>query len=196
MTWIQSHLPLIISVAGALYTLLSIVNGAIQAPRAKTWIGYVLDALSYIKRAGADGSVKLPFTKSCPKDALPPTAGTIVAGPVAMLLPLLFLVAVGLAGCAGAKIWSSCTLGQLPAIAQPLIPEIIQDLGGVSETVAIQQIEQLGSALAPGQLACIVQAVVADVSAKAALSDQGKRIVANGNAFLAKHPACCVAAKK
>lgn len=77
LPWITAHLALIVSLAGASWTLLSVVNGAVQAPRAKTWIGYALDVLSYIKRAGADGSVKLPFTKSCPK---PPTAGEIVAG--------------------------------------------------------------------------------------------------------------------
>lgn len=64
MTWIQQHYQALIALAGALWTLLSVINGMIASPEAKSIIGKIMDALSYIKRAGSEGSVKMPLTLS------------------------------------------------------------------------------------------------------------------------------------
>lgn len=66
MNWITAHWPAVVSVAGALYTLLSIINGLVQNPEAKSFIGTVIDGLSFISRAQAPGSIKAPLTLSKP----------------------------------------------------------------------------------------------------------------------------------
>lgn len=61
---LQKDWPTIIAVSGAVYTLLSVINGKLPNSPAKTIIGDVLDVLSYISRADASGSIKLPGTRS------------------------------------------------------------------------------------------------------------------------------------
>lgn len=107
---------------------------------------------------------------------------------------LAALAFVSLVACAGAQVWKTCELGQLPQISQTVIPTVVQDLGGVDQSTAIAQVESAGTSLLPGQLACVVQAIIADVEAKAAkikgqLGPVQENIVNNGKAFLAKHPA-------
>jgi hypothetical protein len=191
MTWLQQNWPVVVSISGALYTLLSIINGLIQNPEAKSILGKVLDGLSFLSRASAPGTVKAPLTMSKKPEAAAAPDGASLR----VLLPLA-LAALSLSACAGAKAWAKCELGQLPQVAQTVIPDVVIDLQGANTTQVVSQLEQLGGALAPGQIACIVQAVLADVSAsKAALSTVQRQMVANGNAFLAKHPACCGAKK-
>ena len=64
MTWIQSHWATIVSIAGAAYTLLSVINGLIQNPEAKSVLGKLIDGLSFLSRASAPGTVKSPLTLS------------------------------------------------------------------------------------------------------------------------------------
>lgn len=179
------HTPAGAFVISGLAAVLSAIQPAIAAHGLNAQALYTA-ALGALASLLATSNPSTPIGQK-PVMARPPgSAGTIAAA-------LVFLAMIPcLSACAGATVWGACTLGQLPAIAQPLIPEVIQDLAGVSEAVAIQQLEALGSALAPGQLACVVQAVVADIAAKTAeLSANEQRIVSNGHAFLAKHPACC-----
>ncbi len=72
MTWIQANWPAIVSAAGAAYTLLSVINGLIQEPKAKSVLGKLLDGLSFLSRAAAPGTVKAPMTLSKPADAVVP----------------------------------------------------------------------------------------------------------------------------
>lgn len=92
MTWIQSNWPTILNIVGATITLLSIINGMIKSPVAKNWVTKIIDALSFIARAGAQGSVKAPFTLSRP---LGTPAATV---PLAMFLPFLF-IGLTMSGC-------------------------------------------------------------------------------------------------
>lgn len=107
---------------------------------------------------------------------------------------LAALAIVGLIACGGAQVWKTCELGKLPQIAQTVIPTVVQDLGGVDQSTAIAQVETAGIGLLPGQISCVVQAIIADVEAKAAkikgqLSPVQENIVNNGKAFLKVHPA-------
>lgn len=107
-------------------------------------------------------------------------------------LSLLLIIAA--VGCAGWQAWKTCELGQLPQVAQAVIPSVVTDLGGVDQTTAVTQVENDAGQLLPGQLSCIVQAIIADVQTKSAqttaqLSPVAENIVRNGQAFLVKHPA-------
>ncbi len=93
MLWIQQNYQALIAVAGALWTLLSIINGMIKSPEAKHIIGVVLDGLSYIKRADAPGSIKLPFQMSKASRTVP----------IAALLPLLLIPLLVLQGCSAVQ---------------------------------------------------------------------------------------------
>jgi hypothetical protein len=64
MIWLQQHYEGLVAIAGALWTALSVVNGMITNPTAKSAMGKALDALSYVARKDAHASVKAPFTLS------------------------------------------------------------------------------------------------------------------------------------
>jgi hypothetical protein len=66
------HYSTAVAVAGALWTLLSVINGAMKDSPTKTVMGKVLDVLSYIARKDASGSVKAPFTGSKPAPEVKP----------------------------------------------------------------------------------------------------------------------------
>ena len=66
MTIIVANWSTIVAVAGALYTLLSVINGLVQSPKAKSFLGVMLDGLSFISRAQSPGSIKAPLTLSKP----------------------------------------------------------------------------------------------------------------------------------
>lgn len=92
MNWITQNWPTVVSIAGALYTLLSIINGLIQNPVAKSWMGKALDGLSFLSRASAPGTVKAPLTMSKPIEPAPARPTTFAVLPL-LLLPLLFALA-------------------------------------------------------------------------------------------------------
>lgn len=62
--WIQQHYEGFVAVCGALWTLISVINGLVGSPQVKSVLGKVLDALAFIARRDAVGSVKAPFTAS------------------------------------------------------------------------------------------------------------------------------------
>ncbi len=64
MTDVQHHAEGIVAAIGALWTLLSVINGMLHNPEVKTAWGKLVDAASYISRKNAVGSVKAPFTMS------------------------------------------------------------------------------------------------------------------------------------
>lgn len=189
MTWLRDNYPTLIAAAGALWTLLSILNGMIKNPVAKTWIGKIMDGLSYVCRGQAVGSVKPPFTlsRSTPNPK-PSDAAAVVA---AMVVAFLFLP---IAACAGAQAWGVCTLGKLPQAAQPAFPSIVQALENPSQDAALSALEQVALGLAPGQVDCIVQAIAADEAAKnskapAMLSARSMTVRKNAEAWLARKAA-------
>lgn len=130
---------------------------------------------------------------SVPRGTTAPMAMKKQTGSV-MTQVLAALAVVGLVACAGAQVWKNCELGKLPQIAQTVIPTVVQDLGGVDQSTAIAQIETAGLGLLPGQISCVIQAIIADVETKAAkvkgqLSPVQENMVRNGKAFLKVHPA-------
>ncbi len=60
----QHHAEGIVALLGALWTLLSVINGALTSPEAKSAWHKLVDGVSYIARKDAMGSVKAPFTLS------------------------------------------------------------------------------------------------------------------------------------
>lgn len=201
MTWLKTNWQTVVALAGALWTIFSFVNGLVKNPEAKSFLGKLLDLLSYIKRADAPGSVKLPFTRSAPKktddaDKKPGSAGAV---PTASITIPLIIFVLSAAACAGATAWSNCELGKLPQVSQTAIPTVVQILQQDDQATAVQQLEGLGLGLLPGQISCIVQAIVADETARAALvkgmrARHSVNMVRNGQAFLAKYPATCCTA--
>lgn len=111
------------------------------------------------------------------------------------LVPLFLLLSVGLAGCAGARAWFNCLLGQLPQIAQLAIPGVTQALEQLDQGAAITAVNVATTAagIAAAQAPCIVKAIQADELAKAERV-RGQRtpasinIVRNADAYLQKYP--------
>lgn len=129
----------------------------------------------------------------------PVTAGTIIASkavvtdvPTAnaslrVFLPLALLV-LSLSACAGANAWMACELGQLPQSAQTVIPAVVQALEQGSEASALAALESIGSSLAAGQLACIVEAIAADTQKPGVSRVNASTIQHNAQAYRAAHP--------
>jgi hypothetical protein len=70
MQWITANWATITTIAGLLYTLFSVINGLVQNPEAKSFLGKLIDGLSFISRAQAPGSIKAPFTMSKPLEQI------------------------------------------------------------------------------------------------------------------------------
>ena len=68
MQWLTTNWATITAIAGALFTLFSVIYCLVQNPAAKSVIGKVIDGLSFISRAQAPGSIKAPFTMSKPPE--------------------------------------------------------------------------------------------------------------------------------
>lgn len=103
ITYVIAHRAELATGAGALYTLLSVINGLIHSPKANTFLGDVLDVISYISRKGAAGSVKAPFTRSSA-----PSEPVVDGASARALLPLLLVGVVMLGAC-----------GHLPPLPTP-----------------------------------------------------------------------------
>jgi hypothetical protein len=69
---LQHHAEGVVAVLGAVWTLISVVNGMLNNPEVKTAWGKLLDAVSYIARKDAHGSVKVPFVLSKAPAGPPP----------------------------------------------------------------------------------------------------------------------------
>lgn len=111
-----------------------------------------------------------------------------------VLIPLAFSLAL-LIGCAtpGGRALQKCELNQLPQIEQTAIADVTQiaTTGGANWQ---SQLENVGLSLAPGQLSCIVQAIVAAWTGKGAeLTTERKAAVERLQVYLNAHPAtACV----
>ena len=68
LIWVQSHWEL---VAGIVYCALNIANALFKGPQAQSTIHKLIDALSVLTRAEADGTLKLPLKASGKADAEP-----------------------------------------------------------------------------------------------------------------------------
>jgi hypothetical protein len=172
VSYVKDHGQTITTIAGALWTIVSVINGAVKNPEAKSWLGKLLDGLSYIKRADAPGSVKLPFAMSMPKKVVAGASGTLPPPPsAAALLPLILVPLLALTGCTQCKLPANantpvCVLqsnivscGEQDALA--LLPIV---MGIVGELVAgqpfdpnalVTMLESQGAKDAP----CIVAAI-------------------------------------
>lgn len=181
MNWIKDNAAALVAAAGALYTLLSVINGMMKDSPAKTIMGDVLDILSYISRLDAAGSVKLPGRRS--SSAEPPAAGSGGGGssgllyihdafdpqhrkpPIHASVALLF--ALGLASCAhlkaGGAALGQCELNQLPQAMQTAVAQVTSYL--VSGDDWQSELEQLALKLGGAQVSCLVQAVEAGLKA-------------------------------
>ncbi len=147
MNFVRQNYQALLAAAGALYTLLSIINGLIKNPEAHGFFAKLLDGLSFIQRATASGSVKLPLMMSrrAPHPAVPPA---IPSATIALLLlPLLFISACS---------WGTCVLGQLKAAQQPLIEDVTSDLASADYLALLGQ---LGLTAGEAVVTCTVQAV-------------------------------------
>ena len=109
MIWLQTNWPTIVSISGALWTFLSVINGLIKDPTAKSMIGKAIDGLSFLSRASAPGTVKSPLSLSLPIAERPAPAGNcdscgaplpvpVPAAPISGLW-LVFLLAPMLSAC-------------------------------------------------------------------------------------------------
>ena len=89
ISYLTANKAALIAALGALYTLLSVINGLVKSPKAKSFIGLVLDGISFISRADAEGSVKVPFRLSVAPGELQQPPGASARA----FLPLVFLAA-------------------------------------------------------------------------------------------------------
>ena len=147
-----------------------------------------LGAIHACARAAASG-LRLPQADKIANGIAEWLLGLLkkAANPGAAVLVLVF---ASLAGCAGAHAWVACELGKLPQTAQVIIPEAVQALEQGSEASALAALEAIGSGLAEGQLACIVQAIAADAMKHS--GPAATNVVHNSAAFRVKHPKTCV----
>lgn len=53
-----------VAFVGTLYALLNLINGLISNPDAKSIVGKMIDALAFLTRGDADGTLKSPLTRS------------------------------------------------------------------------------------------------------------------------------------
>lgn len=111
--------------------------------------------------------------------------------PTALVLALFMTMAVS--GCAGGKALGACELGKLPQTSQPAVSAVvaIAVAGGANWQ---DELEALAKTLAPGQLECVVQAVVAAWSAsRASLSPAHAAALERLQIYSKGHPAtACV----
>ncbi len=111
--------------------------------------------------------------------------------PGLVMVAFLSLSVLGSFGCpsAGGQALGTCELTKLPQTAQTVITDVteIAVTGGDNWK---NQLEDLGLTLAPGQLACVVQAIAAAWTAsKASLSPARKAALDRLESFLTEHPA-------
>lgn len=105
-----------------------------------------------------------------------------------LLAIALLATALTLSACAtpGSAAFWGCEFGKGPQIVQTAVSAISAALVGATWE---QELTDIGKDLAPGQLDCIVAAVVASTQGKHMLSPSGVTLVDHGRAWLAKHPA-------
>lgn len=170
VAYVIAHQAELAAGAGALYTLLSVINGLIHSPKANTFLGDVLDVISYISRKGAAGSVKAPFTRSTA-----PSDPVIDGASARALLPLLLVPLVAFSACAPSPCLqpqnaatAKCKLesnliscGEQDAFA--LLPVVVSVIGpaidgnGFNAANVEQQLELQGIADVPCVLAALEQ---------------------------------------
>jgi len=182
IAWFAAHWSEVTATAGALWTLLSIINGAIKSPEAKTWIGKILDGLSYIKRAEAPGSVKVPFKLSKRGGA----SGASGKLPVA-LLPFLLVSSLLASGCSCFKPETRNTPGCaiLHNIIDCTVDAITGGLAQSAQAIVAQYINGNASVDWDGLLASLEAAGIKDGGCiLAQLENQfvGKMKAGNGDA--------------
>lgn len=118
-----------------------------------------------------------------------PTKGGAMSDKIPFMI--LGLLLGGLVSCAtpGGVTLGHCELGQIPQASQLALT----DLTGIIAVGASdweQQVEAAAAKLVPGQASCIIKAIVAAWTGKAAeLSPQMAVAVERGQAYLKKHPA-------
>lgn len=203
MIWIKAHW---LHIAAMLYAALVILatvairnlpkdsNGRALPPA--DWKQFLwhfgIDLLALLPRpgmTGAFGSVNLPLLPSwAPGESkLPPTP------PAAALI--LFLV---LSSCVtpGGQAFGKCELGELPQNSQTVIACAEGAITSPADWQAV--LLSCGSSLLPGQLECIVSAIVAaserrmSSHPKAAIGSVDELVVQRGRAWLAEHaPKAC-----
>jgi len=166
-----------------LYVLSNVANGLSKSPSpvAAGWVHafhYVIDIVSVIAKQDAPAVLKMPFQRSLPRP------GREV---LRSALPVLFVSAFGLAACAttGGQVLDACEKTQLSQFDATLVADIIADLSSGDWEAALAEAAQK---VAPGQLDCLIRAVVAWASgaqtgSPAAASRMGV-IAARGQAWL------------
>jgi hypothetical protein len=167
MTWLTQNWQTVTTFAGALYTLLSVINGLVQNPEAKSVLGKIIDGLSFLSRASAPGTVKAPFTMSKAPDKVEQPDGSSLR----VLLPILLVPMLALQGCG----FGTCMLGKLSANAQPLIEEVTVDLTS-ADYVAL--LAQLGTTVGSDLVTCTVQSIVAYEQSKQQKAPAGAKAAA------------------
>jgi hypothetical protein len=181
------------SISGALWTLLSVINGLVQDPEAKSFIGKLIDFFAFLSRAQAPGTVKAPFMLSktlkarsklsVPNDTPPP--------PAAAFLPMLFLSILTLYACATVKAtlidFGKCELGQVPSALSGVLTDVDKTLGGESPNWQ-SDMETIGKKAGIDAVNCAVAAVLHNLAAKkSALDEVGRRKNERGQIWLAAH---------
>lgn len=78
-------------IAGLLYAALNLANAVVKGPEAKSVVGKLIDALAFLTRKDADGTLKIPLARS--------KAGSNAKMKLPALLPLLPLVLLASCAC-------------------------------------------------------------------------------------------------
>jgi hypothetical protein len=184
MTWLQQNYQGILAALGALYTLLSVINGLIKNPEANGFLEKVLDGISFITRQGAEGSVKRPFSYSRRLGSLAPPSSTPPSAVALLLVPLLMFSA-----CA----FGQCLLGKLKASEQPLLVDVTTDLASADYFTLLGQ---LAASVGDDLVTCTVQAVENYEAGKQKSADGGTALAATEPSVVLTHAQAWLASHK
>jgi hypothetical protein len=174
MTTIIDHWPDILKVLGALYGVLSVINGFLRNVEAKTVLGAILDAIAFLTRSDAPGTFKLPGIRSGFANG--------ISVPPAAMLPLLLIPFV-LSACAYCKdsahkdeprcqaeaVASLCGTPAISKVVQQILPQVVLALVNDGWSTLLDQLvetlKQQGVQDALTAVTCAVENIDLNLSA-------------------------------
>lgn len=172
----------------------SIINGMVKYPRTQNAFKVFLNMISALANDDSPHTFKLPLTMSkppvdCAPLPLPPLSPS--EPPTAAIILMAFAFTMSACTPHGKVVIGNlgkCELGQLPATMQAIVADATAIL--VSGQSWTSELESLAIQVGPGNLGCVVQAILSSLQTKKAANPgntQYAQAVIHAKEYLAAH---------
>lgn len=182
----------------------SVIVGLTKYPKAQNVFKFLLNMVSILSHKDSnEQTLKLPLTMSkpplgkapmeLPGASAPPSIPPLTPDPPSAALVLLLAFTMGISACSahGQVVvgqLGKCELGQLPSTMQALVADATAIL--VNGTSWSSELEALALQVGPGNLGCVVQAIMSSLQAKKTAKPGNAAYtmaVIHAKEYLAKH---------